>query len=94
MERSCPHFLASEAYEEHANMKHIILAGGLVLFSIGSAGAQLLATDRLPAAPMAAAKVASAEACEAQLWRLAELNKTLGANYNAEHVRDLCAGEQ
>jgi hypothetical protein len=75
-------------------MKRIILAAAVVLYSIGSAGAQLLPADRLPAAPTAAAKVASAETCEAQLWRLAELNKTLGANYNAEHVRDLCAGEQ
>ena len=38
--------------------------------------------------------VAAAEACEAQLWRLAESNKTLAANYNADHVRDLCTGEQ
>ena len=75
-------------------MKNIILAGALVLFSIGSVGAQSLPTDRLPAASTAAAKVAAVGACEAQLWRLAELNKTLAANYNAEHVRDLCIGDR
>jgi hypothetical protein len=75
-------------------MKHVILAGALVLFSIASAAAQTLPTNWLPAASTTTAKVAAAEACEAQLWRLAESNKTLAANYNADHVRDLCAGEQ
>jgi len=75
-------------------MKKIILAGALVLFSIGSAGAQSLPTDRLPAASTVTTQVPAVEACEAQLWRLAELNKTLAANYNAEHVRDLCIGDR
>jgi hypothetical protein len=75
-------------------MKNMIVAAALVLFSIGPAGAQSLSTDRLPAALTPAAKATAIESCEAQLWRLAELNKTLAANYNAEHVRALCVGEQ
>jgi hypothetical protein len=75
-------------------MKNTILAGALVLFTIGSAAAQSLATERLPAASTGAANVAAVETCEAQLRRLAELNKTLAANYNAEHVHDVCLEEQ
>jgi hypothetical protein len=74
-------------------MNNIILAGALVLFSIGSAEARSLPKDGLPAASTAAAKGAAVEACKAQLRRLAGLNKTLAANYNAEHVRNLCVAE-
>ena len=69
-------------------MKQIILASAVALFSIGSAGAQSLPSRPLPA------NVAAVATCEAQSQRLAELNKTRAANYNAEHVRDVCVGEQ
>ena len=69
-------------------MKQIILASAVALFSIGSAGAQSLPSRPLPA------NVGAVATCEAQLQRLAELNKTLAANYNAEHVRDVCVAKQ
>ena len=69
-------------------MKQIILASAVALFSIGSAGAQSLPSRSLPA------NVAAVATCEAQLQRMAELNKTLAANYNAEHVRDVCVAKQ
>ena len=69
-------------------MKPLILASAVALFSIGSAGAQ-----SVPSRPLLA-NVAAVATCEAQLQRLAELNKTLAANYNAEHVRDVCVAKQ
>ena len=75
-------------------MKQIILAGALALFSIGSAGAQSLPPDRMPVVSTASVDVTAVAVCENQLQRLAGLNKTLAANYNAEHARDVCVTEQ
>jgi hypothetical protein len=74
-------------------MKSIILAGAVALLSIGPVAAQSPTTDRLPAASTAPANLAAAEACEGQMRRLAGLNKTFGANYNAEHDHEVCLGE-
>jgi hypothetical protein len=75
-------------------MKQIIIASALALFSIGSAGAQSLPPNRMLVASTAPVDVAAVAVCETQLQRLAGLNKTLAANYNAEHVRDVCVTEQ
>jgi hypothetical protein len=62
-------------------VKRIIVASALALFSIGLAGAGGAATPGL---------FAAVQACEAQMHRMAGLNKTLAANYNAERVHDEC----
>ena len=75
-------------------MKRIILVSVLVLFSIGPAVAQSPVLDRQPNPATPSTKAAAIETCEAQLRRLAQLNKTLAASYNPEHVYDECVGEQ
>jgi len=50
--------------------------------------------DRQPNPATLSTKAAAIETCEAQLRRLAQLNKTLAASYNPEHVYDECVGEQ
>ena len=62
-------------------VKRIIVASALALFSIALAGAGGAATPRL---------FARVQACEAQMHRMAGLNKTLAANDNAERVHDEC----
>ncbi len=79
--------------QEHASVKNIILAGALALLSIASAGAQPFATGRLPTASTTA-NVPTVQACEIQLRRTAELSKALAANYDAEHVREVCLDGQ
>ena len=61
-------------------VKRSIVASALALFSIGLAGAGA-------ATPGLFARV---HACEAQMHRMAGLNKTLAANYDAERVHDEC----
>jgi anti-sigma factor RsiW len=39
---------------------------------------------------LAQCPAAAVQACEAQMRRMAGLNKTLAANYNAERVHDEC----
>jgi hypothetical protein len=73
-------------------MKNIALVAALALLSIAPAGAQPFATDRLPAASTENAP--EVEACEIQARRLAESSKVIAANYNAEHVREVCLGGQ
>jgi hypothetical protein len=75
-------------------MKKLMLVSAVVLASIGSAAAQSLSPDRLPTASAVAANRAALETCEAQLQRLAGLNKTLAANYDVEHAREVCLAEQ
>ena len=62
-------------------VKRIIVASALALFSIALAGAGGAATPSLSA---------RVQACEAQMHRMAGLNKTLAANYNAQRVHDEC----
>jgi hypothetical protein len=74
-------------------LKRIALASALALFSIGSGGC-----DSVPSSPGTAINALSTmpgvfavvHACEAQIRRMAGLNKTLAANYNAERVHDEC----
>jgi hypothetical protein len=75
-------------------MKTIILASAFALLAIGPAAAQSPAADQRPAVSAEAANLATVAACEGQMQRLAGLNKTFGANYNPEHVRELCLGEE
>ena len=69
--------------------KRIIVAA-LALFSIGSAGAQSLTTTQSRAVSTAPANFTAVQACEAQMRRMAGLNKTLAANYNATRVHNAC----
>ena len=62
-------------------VKRIFVASALVLFPISLAGAGGAAGPGL---------FARVQACEAQMHRMAGLNKTLAANYNAERVHDEC----
>ena len=76
-------------------LKHTIATTLLTLSLIAPAFAQATANTALP--PSATAQPASYDAaiqnCEAQMHRMAGLNKALGANYNAERVhRDCAAG--
>jgi hypothetical protein len=78
-------------------LKRIIVAGGLALFSISLAVAGGAATPRLvlparqsPSVSAAPGFFAGVEACEAQMHRMAESNKVLAANYNAERVHHEC----
>jgi hypothetical protein len=69
--------------------KRIIVAGALALYSIGPAAAGSL-TNQHPVVSTTPANSAAVQACEAQMRRMAGLNKTLAANYNAERVYDDC----
>jgi hypothetical protein len=78
-------------------VKRIIVASALALFSIGLAGVGGAATPRSPLPARQSPGVsttpglfAAVQACEAQMRRMAGLNKTLAANYNAERVHDEC----
>jgi hypothetical protein len=62
-------------------LKRIIVASALALFSISPAVAGGAATLRTTPGFFAAV-----QACEAQMQRLAESNKTLAANYNAAMI--------
>jgi hypothetical protein len=75
--------------KETIMLKQAMAAGVLALLAAGPAAAQSAMTANQPisASPGTTTVV---EACEAQMRRLAGLNKTLGANYNAEHVHDDC----
>ena len=70
--------------------KRIIVASALAVLSVGSAGAQSLETRQSPAVSSAPGNFAAVQNCEAQMRRMAGLNKTLAANYNAERVQDEC----
>jgi hypothetical protein len=67
--------------------KPIVVASALALLPIVPA-AQSWADQQLTVAP---AKLAAVASCEADMRRLAGLNKTIGANYNATHVDEVCA---
>ena len=78
-------------------LKQIIVASALALFSSGPAGAGGAATPlptlparQSPGVSTAPGFFAAVQACEAQKRRMAALNKTLAANYNAERVHDEC----
>jgi hypothetical protein len=78
-------------------LKQIIVVSALALFSIGPAGAGGAATPRPPLPAWQSQSVSTTpgffdavQACEAQMRRMADLNKTLAANYNAERVHDEC----
>jgi hypothetical protein len=78
-------------------LKRIIVASALALFSIGPAGpgraAMLLPplpARQSPGVSTTPGFFGAVQACEAQMHRLAESNKTLAANYDAERVRDEC----
>jgi hypothetical protein len=78
-------------------LKRIVVASALVLFSIGPAGAAGTATPHPPLPARQSPGVlttpeffAAVQACEAQMRRMAGLNKTLATNYNAERVHDEC----
>ena len=78
-------------------LKRIIVASALVLFSIGPAGAggaappgPPLPARQSPGVSTTPGLFAAVQACEAQMRRMAGLNKTLAANYNAERVHDEC----
>jgi hypothetical protein len=95
MARSCPHLhrrpFRRRFIEEYAS---IILASALALLSIGPAAAQSPAMNQSPAVSAEAANLATVEACQAQMRRLAGLNKIFGDNYNPEHVHEFCVGEE
>ena len=69
-------------------VKRIIVASALALFSIGCAGE--VASPRSPGVSTTPGLFAAVQGCEAQMRRMAGLNKTLAANYNAERVHDEC----
>jgi hypothetical protein len=69
--------------------KRIIMASALALFSIRPA-AESLTTSHQQAVSAAPANSAAVKACEGQMRRMAGLNKTLAANYNAERIYDDC----
>ena len=74
-------------------VKLIIVASTLALFSIGLAGAgraDTLPARQSPGVSTTPGFFAAVQACEAQMRRMASLNKTLAANYNAERVHDEC----
>ena len=78
-------------------LKRILVASALVLFSIGPAGTGGAATlypsvpaRQSPGVSTTPGFFAAVQACEAQMRRMAGLNKTLAANYNAERVHDEC----
>jgi hypothetical protein len=73
--------------------KRFTVASALALFSVAPAGAGSLTTSRQQTFSTTTANSAAVKACEAQMRRMAGLNKTLAANYNAEHVHDDCAGQ-
>ena len=70
-------------------IKRIIVASALAVLSVGSAGAQSLETRQSPAV-FSTAGNSAVQNCEMQMRRMAGLNKTLAANYNAERVQDEC----
>jgi hypothetical protein len=72
-------------------LTRFIVASALALFSVGPAAAGT--TSRQQTFSTTTANSAAVKACEAQMQRMAGLNKTLAANYNAEHAYDDCAGQ-
>jgi hypothetical protein len=72
--------------------KRFIVASALALFSVGPAAAGSLMMSRQQTFSTTTANSAAVKACEVQMRRMAGLNKTLAANYNAEHVYDDCSG--
>ena len=71
-------------------IKRIIVASALAVLSVGSAGAQSLETRQSPAVFSGLGNSTAVQNCEMQMRRMAGLNKTLAANYNAERVQDEC----
>jgi hypothetical protein len=71
-------------------LKRMVVAGALALFAIGPVGAQSVAASQSAANLAAPVKFAAVQACEAQMRRLAGLNKTLAVNYNATRVHNDC----
>jgi hypothetical protein len=78
-------------------LRRIIIASALALFSSGLAGTGRATMPRpsLPAPQSPGVSTTpglfdAVQACEAQMRRMAGLNKTLAANYNAERVHDEC----
>jgi hypothetical protein len=78
-------------------LKRIIVASLLTLFSIGPASAggaatlgSFLPVWQSPGVSTPPGFSDAVQACEAQMHQMAELNKTLGANYSAGRVHDEC----
>jgi hypothetical protein len=72
--------------------KHTIAVSALALISIVPAAAQsTLVASQPPAVWTTPATMTTIGVCESQMRRLAGLNKTLAANYNAVRVNDSCA---
>jgi hypothetical protein len=78
-------------------LKRIIVAGALAPISSGPAGAGGAATPRpplpawqLPGVSTTPGFFTAVQACQAEMRRMAGLNKTLAANYNGERVYDEC----
>jgi hypothetical protein len=78
-------------------LKWIIVASALALFSSGPAGAggaamppPSLPARQSPGVSTTPGLLDAVQACEAQMRRMAGLNKTLTANYNAKRVHDEC----
>jgi hypothetical protein len=71
-------------------LERIVAAGLLILLSIGSAGAQTAAPTQSSPDANAPALLAAVQACEAQMQRMAGLNKTFAASYDAGRIRDQC----
>jgi hypothetical protein len=70
--------------------KRIILASALALFSISPGCAQSFATRQSPGVSTTPGFFAAVQTCEVQMQRMANLNKTLAANYNPERAYDEC----
>jgi hypothetical protein len=78
-------------------LRRIIIASALALFSSGLAGTggatmprPSLPAPQSPGVSTTPGLFDAVQACEAQMRRMAGLNKTLAANYNAERVHDEC----
>jgi hypothetical protein len=71
--------------------KPILVASASAMLSIVPAAAQSWGPDQQPSSSVAPAKLAAVASCEADMRRLAGLSKTIGANYNAAHIDQVCA---
>jgi hypothetical protein len=72
-------------------LKRTIAVAVLLLASVGSAGAQPVAgATPSQATPAYQATLASCQAYEVRMRRMAQISKGLGANYNTQRVINDC----
>jgi hypothetical protein len=72
-------------------LKQTMAVAALMLASIGYADAQPAASPNpAPATPAYQATLASCQVYEARMHRMAQMNKVLGASYNATRVINDC----